>query len=69
MIEIWPISTRFASLKCEATNRQRVSENNHNNDSNNDRLYCMLPSYKYSLVYNKDPIDKGKAIEKTYIHL
>ena len=34
----------------------------------NNRLYCRLPSYKYSMVYNKDPIDKEKAIEKTYIH-
>ena len=31
-------------------------------------LYGRLPSYKYSMVYNKDPIDKEKAIEKT-IHL
>ena len=29
----------------------------------------MLPSYKYSMVYNKDPIDKEKAIKKTYVHL
>ena len=41
----------------------------NNNNNNNDRLYCRLPSYKYNMVYNKDPINKEKAIEKTYIHL
>ena len=35
-------------------------------DDNTNKLYCRLPSYKYSMVYNKDPIDKEKAIGKTY---
>ena len=44
-----------------------ISQSLYNNNNDN-RLYCRLPSYKYSMVYNKDPIDKEKAIEKTYTY-
>ena len=32
-------------------------------------MWPIWGPYIYSMVYNKDPIDKEKAIEKTYIHL